>query len=128
MLANVELPGTCWLLRYLCAAATSVLLGQQPASSHSGKPQLQIVEHPKSQQVEAGDPLTLTCTAVGGSGQICYTWYFNGLSLAGEDRPLYEINCFTDEDEGLYQCKVQSGHEELLSKMAHIDMKDETSD
>ena len=109
----------------LCAASATVLLSQQPLSD---RPQLQIVEHPKSQQVEAGDPLTLTCAAVGGTVQLNYTWYFNGLSLAGENRPQYEINCFTDEDEGLYQCKVVSGHDELMSRMAHIQMKDEPSD
>lgn len=112
-------------LANLYAAATTVLPSQQPLSD---KPLLQIIEHPKSQQVEAGDPLTLTCTAVGGTGQLSYTWYFNGLSLAGENRPNYEINCFTDEDEGLYQCKVLSGHNELMSRMAHIQMKDEPSD
>ena len=87
----------------------------------------QILEHPQSQQVEAGDPLTLRCSAMG-VGQLGYMWYFNGLSLAGEDRPEYEINCFTDEDEGLYQCKVQSTHGEVLSRMAHIQMRDDGSD
>ena len=104
------------------AAGARSLLSQQPKLP-------QIVEHPQSQQVEAGDPLTLRCSAIGGGGeQLGYTWYFNGLSLAGEDRPEYEINCFTDEDEGLYQCKVQSAHGAALSRMAHIQMKDDASD
>lgn len=85
------------------------------------------MEHPRSQQVEAGDPLTLRCSAVG-LGELSYTWYFNGLSLSRENRPEYEINCFTDEDEGLYQCKVQSARGEAMSRMAHIQMKDDASD
>ena len=113
------------------AAGSTFLLSQQQVSAAAiASPQLkpQIVEHPQSQQVEAGDPLTLRCSVVRGTGQLSYTWYFNGLSLAGEDRPEYEINCFTDEDEGLYQCKVQSAHGEALSRMAHIQMKDDGSD
>ena len=112
------------------AAGARILPSQQQVSAAVSSQQLkpQIVEHPQSQQVEAGDPLTLRCSAVGGTGQLSYTWYFNGLSLANEDRPEYEINCFTDEDEGLYQCKVQSTHGEVLSRMAHIQMKDDASD
>ena len=106
-------------------AGTAILLSQQQHTL----PRLRITEHPKSQQVEAGDPLTLSCSAVGGTGgELSYTWYFNGLSLAGENRPKYEINCFTDEDEGLYQCKVQSSSEEVMSQMAHIQMKEDCSD
>ena len=123
----------------MCAAASAGILPShqqqqvQVSTSTGTEPKkLEIVEHPQSQHVEAGDPLTLRCSAVGpggGGGQLSYTWYFNGLSLAGEDRPEYEINCFTDEDEGLYQCRVQSSHGgEVLSRMAHIQMKDDTSD
>ena len=119
----------CVLLRFIhshAAGSTIVPSQQQVSIAQQLKPQ--ILEHPQSQQVEAGDPLTLRCSAMGGAGQLSYTWYFNGLSLAGEDRPEYEINCFTDEDEGLYQCKVQSAHGEVLSRMAHIQMKDDGSD
>ena len=85
-----------------------------------------IMEHPQSQTVDAGDPLTLHCRAVGSQGeQMAYLWYFNGLSLQQEVRPEYFINCFTDEDEGMYFCKVSNYWGEVDSDMAHVQMKDD---
>ena len=81
----------------------------------------QIVEHPKSQTVEPGSPLTLTCRAVG-PGELSYVWYFNGLSLKDETRPEYFINCFTDEDEGLYLCEVTNSYGSVKSEMSHVTM------
>ena len=83
-----------------------------------------ITKHPVSQEVEAGDPLTLSCMAVG-QGELKYLWYFNGLSLAKESRQEYFINCFTDEDEGVYYCKVSNPWGEENSDMAHVQMKDD---
>ena len=80
------------------------------------KKKLTILQHPQSQVIEVGDPLTLTCRAVG--DDLKYLWYFNGLSLQREDRNEYFINCFTDEDEGVYFCKVSNSWGELNSDMA----------
>lgn len=85
---------------------------------------LKVVEHPQSQEVEAGSPLRLTCTA-SGPGEVAYLWYFNGLSLQKENRTEYFINCFTDEDEGVYFCKVSNYWEEVSTDMAHVQMKDD---
>ena len=81
-----------------------------------------IVQHPESQMVHPGSALTLTCAAEG-AGQLDYLWYFNGLSLKDETRPRYSINCFTDEDEGMYACQVMNAYGKVVSKMAHIVMK-----
>lgn len=86
-----------------------------------------ILEHPESQTVEVGGPMTLSCKATG-QGELSYLWYFNGLSLAKEDRNEYFLNCFTDEDEGVYFCKVSNRWGEVNSNMAHIQMKDDESD
>ena len=80
-----------------------------------------IIKHPQSQEVDAGDPLSLTCQATG-SGELSYLWYFNGLSLKGETRPEYSINCFMDEDEGMYQCEVTNSHGSVMSEMAKVEM------
>ena len=80
-----------------------------------------ITEHPRSQVVEAGEPLTLRCNA-SGTGELSYLWYFNGLSLKGETRPEYIIHCFTDEDEGLYACQVSNSYGGTMSHMAHVVM------
>lgn len=83
-----------------------------------------IVQQPQSQAVEAGDPLTLTCEAVG-RGKLEYLWYFNGLSLQRENRPEYFIHCFTDEDEGDYYCRVTTLGREVNTNIAHVEMKDD---
>ena len=57
--------------------------------------------------------------------QLTYLWYFNGLSLQQEVRSEYFINCFTDEDEGMYFCKVSNYWGEVDSNMAHVQMKDD---
>ena len=54
-----------------------------------------------------------------------YLWYFNDLSLQQEVMPEYSINCFTDEDEGVYFCKVSNSWGEVNSNMAHVHMKDD---
>lgn len=88
-----------------------------------------VTEQPQSQAVEAGDPLTITCTATGSSktqgGELSYLWYFNGLSLQGEERPEYFINCFTDEDEGDYYCKISNYWGSVKTGEAHVVMKDD---
>ena len=85
-----------------------------------------ILEHPQSQAVEPGDPLTLSCKAEY-SGQpeeeLNYEWFFNGLSMQYENRPQYYINCFTDEDEGLYSCKVSNSYGGVKSNIAHVQMR-----
>lgn len=81
-----------------------------------------IIKHPESQMVYPGSALTLTCAAEG-AGELGYLWYFNGLSLKDETRPQYSINCFTDEDEGMYACQVMNTYGKVMSKMAHIVMK-----
>ena len=83
-----------------------------------------IVCQPESQAVEAGDPLTLACEAVG-QGELTFLWYFNGLSLQRENRPEYFINCFTDEDEGDYYCRVGNAAGEVDTNIAHVEMKDD---
>lgn len=72
--------------------------------------------------VHPGSALTLTCAAEG-AGELGYLWYFNGLSLKDETRPQYSINCFTDEDEGMYACQVMNTYGKVMSNMAHIVMK-----
>lgn len=81
-----------------------------------------ITKQPQSQVVEAGDPLTLTCEAVSFT-DLTYLWYFNGLSLKGETRSEYSINCFTDEDEGMYQCAVANSMGRVTSDMVEVKMK-----
>lgn len=83
-----------------------------------------IIQQPMSQAVEAGDLLTLTCEAVS-QGELAYLWYFNGLSLQSEVRPEYFINCFTDEDEGDYYCRVANAGGEVNTDIAHVEMKDD---
>lgn len=84
-----------------------------------------ILEHPQSQDVEPGDPLTLTCRAEhkGQPAELCYLWYFNGLSMKDEERPQYYINCFTDEDEGMYACEVSNLNGSMTSNVAHVRMR-----
>lgn len=81
-----------------------------------------ISVHPQPQEIELGDPLTLSCVATG-SGELSYLWYFNGLSLNKEVQSTYTIHCFTDEDEGLYTCKVSNDGGSTMSQMAHVVMK-----
>ncbi len=89
-------------------------------TSRGEKPK--IVKQPQPQVVDAGDPLTLTCQA-STTVDLTYLWYFNGLSLKGETRPEYSINCFTDEDEGMYQCEVANSHGRVMSDMVEVKMK-----
>jgi len=81
-----------------------------------------VVKHPESQMIEPGSALTLTCAGVG-AGELSYLWYFNGLSLKDETGPEYSINCFTDEDEGMYACQVTNMYGHVMSNMAHVVMK-----
>jgi len=81
-----------------------------------------ISVHPQAQEIELGDPLTLSCVATG-SGELSYLWYFNGLSLNKEVQSTYTIHCFTGEDEGLYTCKVSNDGGSTMSQMAHVVMK-----
>ena len=90
----------------------------------SGKEPPLITEHPLSQEVDIGDPLSLSCRAMG-PGELSYMWYFNGLSIATETRPEYFINCFTDEDEGVYYCRVSNSWGTMDSKMAQVRMKED---
>lgn len=81
-----------------------------------------IIQHPSSKEIEPGDPLTLTCKAVG-DGQLVYSWFFNGLLIQEEEAPEYFLNCFTDEDEGFYSCRVSNKHGAVMSNIAHIKLK-----
>ncbi len=83
-----------------------------------------IVEQPQSQKVDIGEPLSLSCRAVG-QGDLSYLWFFNGLSIAMETRPEYYINCFTDEDEGVYLCRISNPWGSTDSKMAEVCMKED---
>ncbi len=85
-----------------------------------------IIAHPQSQYVESGDPLTLTCRAdSSGQGELTYLWYFNGLSLTKENQHEYFIHFFTDEDEGVYFCKISNRWGEVNTDMAHVQIKEE---
>jgi len=83
-----------------------------------------VLEHPQSQKVDIGDPLSLSCRATG-SGELAYMWYFNGLSIATETRTEYFINCFTDEDEGVYFCRVSNSWGSIDSNMAEVTMNED---
>ena len=72
--------------------------------------------------VEPGDRLTLTCKAVS-DGQLRYSWFFNGLLIKEEDSFEYFLNCFTDEDEGFYSCRVSNEHGAVMSNIAHVKLK-----
>ncbi len=83
-----------------------------------------IIKQPQPQEVEAGDPLTLMCEATG-SIDLTYLWYFNGLCIKDETRSEYTLNCFMDEDEGMYQCEVANslGRSRAMSDMVEVKMK-----
>ena len=90
-------------------------------SGSTGK-SLRVITHPQSQELQPGDPLTITCTA-DGPAPLSYLWLFNGLPLIKETEPTYRINCFTDEDEGMYGCQVTaSDGSTVLSDFAEIKM------
>ena len=87
---------------------------------------LQITEHPQSQVVSHGSPVTLSCRATTGtrssSDDISYVWYMNGLSLIEDTRPDYHIASMTEEDEGMYSCEVSTTSRSLMSQMASISL------
>lgn len=79
-----------------------------------------ITKQPSSIDVELGGHLLLMCQAMGGNDDIEYSWFFNGLLITGEDTSRYVLNCFTDEDEGFYSCRVSNAYGSVMSDIAHV--------
>jgi len=83
-----------------------------------------ITQHPQSVDIEPGDPLTLHCRGTGTEGiELKYNWYFNGLLIKDEDQSEYILNCFTDEDEGFYSCKISNQNGFVMSNTAQVKVK-----
>ena len=87
---------------------------------------LHITEHPQSQVVAHGSPVTLSCRATTGSSSssddVSYVWYMNGLSLIEDTRPDYHIASMMEEDEGMYSCEVSTSSRSLMSQMASVSL------
>lgn len=83
-----------------------------------------ILEHPQSQDIEAGGPLQLLVKATG-PGELSYLWNFNGLSLPNERRPEFSLHCFTDEDEGNYYCEVSNKYGVVRTNLAVVKLADD---
>jgi len=61
-----------------------------------------VLANPASQVVCLGAPVSLTMSASGPS--LAYSWFKNGVSIAGATSPTYTIPSFQDGDIGTYQC------------------------
>jgi hypothetical protein len=63
---------------------------------------------------EEGNPLSLSVTVAGATGQVAYQWSKNGTDLPGETGASFEIAALTELDEGWYQCRVTDESKALL--------------
>jgi len=85
-----------------------------------------ITQHPQSQSVCAGDPVTFSVTATG-STPLSYQWRKNGSGIGGATYASYTIDPVTAGHAGSYDCVVSNGYGNATSNAATLTVKAATA-
>lgn len=101
-----------------------VVTGDCEPPAQSASAQLTVVEpptitqHPQSQSVRVGQPVTFTVQARG--IELQYQWRKNGVAIAGATQPTYTIASVQPADAGLYDCLVWNSCGQTISNPARL--------
>ncbi len=79
----------------------------------------QIVNHPLSQTVYAGEPVTFSVTATG-SNPLSYQWQKNGTDISGATAASYTINATAASNAGAYRVVVTNSVASVTSNAATL--------
>ncbi len=112
---QVSSDGSLW---YLARGSASGLVGriQYPA----GQVPPTITQHPQSQTVMAGQPVTFSCAA-NGATPINFQWQRNNVDIAGATATSYTINSVTPADNGAqFRCVATNAFGSATSNNATL--------
>lgn len=80
----------------------------------------QVVRHPRSLRLAAGEPAQFTCAAVG-EGPLAYRWLRDGVAIVDAVEPVYEIAQTTPDDDGsAFTCSVSNVYGQVTSRLAQL--------
>jgi glucose/arabinose dehydrogenase len=81
-----------------------------------------ITNHPVSQTVTAGQPVTFSVSASGAT-PFTYQWRKNGTNISGANASSYSIASTVQADSGLYSCVVSNSYGSATSNNAKLTVK-----
>ena len=84
-----------------------------------GKHQIEITEHPQSQDTVYGNEVALTVSATG-PDTLSYQWMKDGDNITGECTPTLHIESFSSQHDGDYVCRVSHNGFSVTSNSAKI--------